>query len=318
MPFNKNGGIGYWFGNSNAGDLSIGVGATVALTADSEYTNLTLATNATLQTKGFRVFVKDTLTIAAGAKIENNGNDATNVTPGATLSNTVLGTGYAGGAVNAGGGMGLVGTTSSPTSIALGGGGGKGGRVGASFPGGGADWAGALGGAGRALYTKATSGSHFQPMVISYGYLITATPAILKVEGGGGGGGGGMNAMSSNAGGGGGGGGVVHIVASNIVIANGGSIQAKGGAGGHAANIDGNGAGGGGGGGGGVIIVVCNCISMADPATALNASGGTMGTSVNGGGITTEDGTYGTILIFSDSGNYEYNAALSTAPSSDI
>ena len=61
------------FGDGDDGDVT--TSGNVTLTRDMYYNNLTVATGHTITTDGFRVFVKEKLTINGTGKISANGGD---------------------------------------------------------------------------------------------------------------------------------------------------------------------------------------------------------------------------------------------------
>lgn len=305
MPFSKYGNISTWFGNSEGSLLPNPVVGTVSLTADTCVKDLTI--NGTLNTAGYRLYVRGTLTISAAGSILNNGSTPTapNFHLGAAgAAEAILGGGTAGGDGRTGGaGVGSTGTDNADEESSLGGKGGTGGQAGAQ--------AGGTGGLYyRVNWDGALAGNEMQPFLALYGYAMgvasgTLVPTIYKVWGGTGGGGGGADGVGCSGGGGGGGGGIIYIASPNIVIQNGGKIQAKGGAGGVATGAINN-AGGGGGGGGGVIILHTNRLEIADSTSAIDVTGGAGGTEYGTGNPGSSGGS-GSILIFSERGNYIYN-----------
>jgi len=74
-----------FFGDGSDGDVTI-VAGTTTLSKDMVYNNLTIQAGGILKPAGYRIFVKGTLTIAAGGSINDNGNDASGSTAGALLS----------------------------------------------------------------------------------------------------------------------------------------------------------------------------------------------------------------------------------------
>jgi hypothetical protein len=93
-----------FFGDGSDGDVTISSPTT--LTSDMFYNNLTV--NEDLNTGGYRIFVKGTLTIASGKKIYRNGNagdNGTNATDIYTAGDTSKGSGGVGGAALAAGSL---------------------------------------------------------------------------------------------------------------------------------------------------------------------------------------------------------------------
>jgi hypothetical protein len=257
------------FGDGSDGDVTLG--APTTLTRDMYYNSLNTGAFA-LNCAGYRVFVKETLTVAAGGSIHRNGNAAAAEVAGAALAAAMLGNSGAGG-------TGVSGNGAAGGAIAqcIGGAGGAGGTGN-----GGATTSGA---AGAATVPTATEPLPRALPVMLLGQYFTpgAAPDVLK--GGCGGGSGGGDGAANEGGGGGGGGGVVLIAANKIDIVATGSISAQGGAGaaGTAANC-----GGGGGGGGGGIILVYRALQNAGTITV---AGGALGAGVSNG----TDGTAGAV-----------------------
>ena len=248
------------------------------MTRDLYLDTATINTGITLNTGGFRIFVKTLLTLTGFARINYDGlaGSAGLVNGGgggaAALAAGTLGGSNAGGAGgNPGGGSGVSvaqGTNATDWRPGLGGAGGAG--------------VGAGGGNGGFSLSASANGSvnNFLAATV-YNLIVSGAVASLKLTGGGGGGGGGggNNAPTGGFGGGGGsGGGLIVVVARQI--AGTGSITARGGAGG--AGFAGGGGlacGGGGGGGGGLITVAIG--QGAFPTT--DVSGGLGGAGGNGG-----------------------------------
>jgi len=307
------------FGSGKDGDVTISADTT--LTSDMFYDNLTVDVTKTLNTGGFRVFVKGTLTlngtIARNGNAGGNGGSAVDInggsggTGGAALADgSIKGTiaGVNGGQGGAGGGnnpgnFGAAGSNGNDVAKSLGDNGvvgvsgGNGGRS-ATFP---AGNPGGSGGAGGTAGSQ-TGTVYNQPYSIVPAYnLYDELPAgdYLKSSAGsgasGGGGGGGGSSGSGGGGGGGGGsgspGGIVFLFAKTIIGS--GTISAVGGNGGNGGagrdGISGNGGGGGGGGAGsgssgGVIIFGYN----SKTAITVSAAGGSAGNVGNyGAGVGT-------------------------------
>ena len=260
------------FGPGTDGDKT--VAAPETLTSDKYYDNLTL--NDDLNANGYRIYVKGTLTRAAGKKIYNNGSaggvggDATSGTggaagaagtkaPGNSLPEGVAGmAGAVGANINSVGNNGVTGTSvASVLSPNNGSAGGNGGAT-TSGP------AGGTGGvAGVSTQTKSlpkTIGSCEKLIDVS-GSTVTAQRT--SAASGSGASGAAFNGVGDASGGGGGSGstgGIVYVCAYKIVSADAATmLQAKGGAGGNAGNgfaTTFGGSGGGGGGNGGAIILI--------------------------------------------------------------
>ena len=225
------------------------------LTADSHYNNLTVNPGVTIYTNGYRLFVRNVLTLGVGSIIQNNGGDATLGVAGTAAISTSFGTsgsGATGVATNNSG------TASTDLVNSLGGVGGFG------------------GGTSSSSTTGGRSGSAVLPIydVSKLTYGIFESPSY-SYFGGGSGGGSGDCLSGTISGGGGGGGGVCCIVAKYIVEPNCryAYIRALGGAGGAAT---GEGYGGGGGGGGVVILITKTSLNQLRNVI-LDTSGGIPG-----------------------------------------
>lgn len=237
------------FGDGSDGDVTII--SDTDLTRDMYYNNLTIASTKILSTKGFRIFVLDTLTNSG--YIENNGTDGSGVTKGIGGVAGTMGGGGDGATspeeAGGGGGGGGVVFISARTIVNTGGaiqanGGDGGDGIGTSGSGGG------------------TPGSGVNP----------------SAEGGDGGNGG------SSGGAGGGAGGTanasvgVRAIFMELVTANVGG----GGGGGCGGTLNLTGSGGGGGGGGGAVIIIYNAATF-DTEECLGGTGGAFHTSGNDG-----------------------------------
>jgi hypothetical protein len=260
------------YGTGVDGDVTIA--GTVALTRDMFYDNLTVSAGATLNPNGFRIFVRDTLTV--DGTVQRNGRSATvddgavATAPGAGV-NPVLGSGAAGGRTGHGfGGHDPVGVAGSSASWALGGAGGAGGT------------GSAAGGAGGPVLVPENGAYAFHDVVLALLGVAHYLNAFIAINGGGGGGGGGAYwAQYQATGGGGGAGGAVIVIAARH-LAGAGVISSRGGDGAPSLLAEdgvGYGGGGGGGGGGGVIVLVT---SDADTgAIMLDVSPGAGGPTLN-------------------------------------
>ncbi len=234
-------------GDASDGDVVIGADHTIG--GDRFYNDLTVNAGIRLDTAGYRVFVRGTLT--NNGYISNNGAPGAGAGAGAGGGAGTVGGGVAGGAGGAAGAAGTAGTT---LSASFGGSGGSGGTaVGAGGVGGTANQAGGTQGYLRDL-ASAVRG------ILQDGLLAT----------GGAGGGGGGGAVAGSGGGGGGGAGVCSIIARLIDNRN-GVIEANGGDG----FSVGAGFGGGGGGGGGGIVVLVGQVYGAGTVRANGGAGGT-------------------------------------------
>ncbi len=242
------------------------------LPRDMFYSSLTVNSGATLNTNGYRIFVRGTLTnngvISRVGNPGQNGNFGASASGGAALSNATssLGGSEAGGYAQL-----LSAINGGSLGNSLGGTGGYGGSGSGSSGGGG----------GVASAPTALQGGYRSLPSASVLRLVSAPWAF--VAGGGGGGGGGSSAVPGPiyvSGGGGGSGGGVMVISANVIVNN-GAIQANGGAGGNA--YAGGNPGGGGGGGGGVIVLIYNSYSGTGTKTVTGGAGGTgFGTGTNG------------------------------------
>ena len=281
--------LNFIFGDGSDGDVTISSDTT--LTSDKFYNDLTIDVTYTLNTGGYRVYIKGTLT--NNGTIHNAGGVGTDATDGGDAS---VGTGGSGGTKGTGGvaaGIGYYITTAAGKDGGNGGGGGgcpagagsagtaadvnttksylsddgKAGGTGGtggsgSCPVGGSGGAGgAAGTTTQATYISKTSVEN--QLGICFDDLTTLAKFSASGGSGGSGGGGGGASDSSNAKGGGGGGGagsgapggIVYLVARTMI--NTGTISAKGGdggiggTGGDAWTLTSNESGGGAGGAGG-------------------------------------------------------------------
>jgi hypothetical protein len=270
------------FGDGVDGDVVIAASAPIA--KDMYYNNLTINAGQALATAGFRIFVRNILTMAAGSSITGNGAAGTGAdgpgAAGAAAVGQTVGAGFIGAAPAPGPGFGagVAGTNATTTG---------GGAGGASGAGGGG--AGAAGGTATAP-TPAQGGPTAANVVRAMPNAVTtalagALVATLLRGGAGGASGGGSGAQTGA--GGGGGGGVVVVAARNIVGT--GTIEANGGAGG-AGSAAAN-AGGGGGGGGGFVLTVSN--GTLPVTLTTRALGGAAGAAGAGGGVAGAAGAAG-------------------------
>jgi len=255
-------------------DGSVAIGGNTTLVRTMYYDNLSIGGAGILNTGGFKIFVRNALTV--NGSINRNGNVG---------SNTVLSTGGAAGAALAsadlgGGGKGSAGANgatavgaiaaavvaTTPSLISgTGGGGGAGGAASAGSPAGGA--------------TGAGTANIFRPIRDLKTDLNLGIVVALGGSGGrGGSSGGGAGGNGGGGGGGASGGAVVAIFAKNINIAVTGSIRSLGGNGGNASAGIGNNAGGGGGGGGGCGGAVYMVFDTLTNLGSISAAGGTGGT----------------------------------------
>lgn len=299
------------YGDGSDGDVTISVDTT--LTRDMFYNNLTVNTGINLNSGGYRIFVKDTLTMSGTAKISRNGGNGTNAvttTPGngGTLAAGSLAGGTSGGngsaspsgdsatgltpsaASNLVSSLGVA-STSHSTTLA-----GKGGTNSSGT---------GLGGNNGGANTRSL------PMFVlnvinlinQIDYIIGTGIGYMQSSAKANGGGSGGNGYSSSGGsfgtGGAGGGGassggILFVAARNIVETANSRFEAKGGVGGNGGNgtdggVDGGTSRGGGGGGnggdggnGGVIILIY--LNRNGSSVNCDVSGGVGGTKGNHGG----------------------------------
>jgi len=303
------------FGNG-ANDVTISVDTT--LTADTYYNDLTINAGKILNTAGYRIFVKGTLTIngtisrngnngGSGSAGANNGGNVSNQgTAGAALSDgSVKGAvaGAAGGSGQGYGGTGEAVSNGSDVAKSIGSGGIAGTKGGA---GGDGAMTGDIGGtAGSKTGTVYNTINNIMAAYFLYDFF-PAGDNLKSSSGSGGSGGGGcsFNGCPGICGQGGGGagsgspGGIVWIAARIIVISATGVISANGGNGGNGGtggtddtgSYGGGGGAGGSGGSGGVIIL---CYVSLTNSGSIAASGGTAGTGGAGGTGTTHAGYTG-------------------------
>lgn len=291
------------FGDGSDGSATIS--SNTALSADKNYTNLTIQDGFTLNPNGFIIKVSGTLTFEGTGKIQyngSNGGDAVDASagvsgsPGAAAS--VDGVGYLKNVAGANGGTAVV-----AAGPAQGGAGDNGtaasvietNSLGSSGAGG--SNSGAGGGAAGSNGAETIAAS--VPTTWSQGYLESI---IRPAASSGGGGAGAITATSNERAGDGGAsgntGGIVVLFAKNIVTVNGNDyIQADGGDGGDggdAAIGAGSGAvGGGGGGAGGNGGIVFVAYSTKTGTGTVSVSGGTGGSGGVGAGTGANNGASG-------------------------
>jgi len=285
------------FGDGSDGDVV--VSTEINLTRDMFYNNLTVEDGGIINTKSFRIFVKDQFIKKPGGILRNNGNAGadgedgddtgnnlnTGGAAGATVASGSLPGGIASGAGGKGGDGAISGTAGSDAAKSLGtagSGGGGGGNAGGS----GAGSGGSGGSQTGTLYNIIKSFS-------SAYYLIDTLPSIisLTISAGSGGGGGGDNSVTDDRAGGGGGAGspagMIWIAANRMFIEGENEIQCNGGAGGAGGDAIGTNAAGGGGGGaggsGGVIILIYGDKTGTGTLSVAGGAGGAGGSGVAGG-----------------------------------
>jgi hypothetical protein len=281
------------FGDGADGDVTITAGTTT-LSRDMMYNNLTIQNAGILKPRGFHIYVKGTLTINAGGRIDDNGvAGGTGVSGGTALAN--VSTSSLGGGSGAGGagrtttGVGNPGATSSNCSAnALN-----------QQP---------LGGVGGAITSPAIAGGNAGP---APGPTIlqkwTSLPSMLTARlynasatwnGGSGGGGGALDLAgggTGTSGNGGSGGGIVWVAAKSIV--NNGSISANGGAGGNGVTVGSASAGGGAGGGGGLVGIWTTTTSSLGTVTANAGAVGTGSGTAPGAAVLGNAGCIGIVIL---------------------
>ena len=256
------------YGTGANGTTTISTNTT--LTGNIDYENLTVAAGVVLNTGGYLIRVRDTLTMENGSRIMGDGNSASGSNAGSAAVATFFGNGNQGtnGAV-----------ANSGNSAAVTGYGGRGGRGGAS----GARTAGTTGLVNAPADVNGGSKGHTQVLAL----LTGLTPGVQKLLSGTGGTGGGGDGASNSGGGGGASGRFLAVIAHRILVLDGtATISANGGNGANGATN----AGGGGGGGGGVAIVV-STYEQPEGLT-VEAAGGTGGLG-NGTGLNGNNGSAG-------------------------
>jgi hypothetical protein len=259
------------YGDGSDGDVDIGVGTTT-LTRDMYYNNLTVPVGGVLSTAGFRVFVKETFTLAGSVLCDGNAANLGVAGNGAPHRAGVgaLATFYQGG-VDGAAGISAANTNGNAASTSFY-------QMGGTGGGGGISGGGESGGGFGGLTPAATRGGfrHY-PDALELRSEIPADAGVVVLLGGGGGGGSGGNDASGGgniSGAGGGGAGVIGICARQLLIAATGLIRARGGNGGNATSGSGAGAGGGGGGGGGRITLIGDYLENLGSITAPGGNGG--------------------------------------------
>lgn len=258
-------------------------GSVYTLTRDIFPQTMTVNSGVTVNTGGYRIYVRGVLTIASTAIVGRPGNaGGTGNAAGAALAPHSVG---GSGAGAAGFTVGSGGNTGGSTNASYGGSGGNGGSTPTPRVAGTGGTATPLGADSGTV--RAAPGVHTG--VVLGGNSSTGSTTITIVQGGAGGGSGGCD-TSSNSGSGGGGGGVVLIAA--LSLANSGTITAAGGNGGNASGTQ---AGAGGGGGGGTILLTTTSSSVG----VTDVSGGTHGTAT-GSGTNGTNGSVGTVIAINN------------------
>jgi hypothetical protein len=260
-----------YFGDGSDGDVVLA--APLTLTRDMYYNTLDTATFA-VDLAGFRLFVRNTLTMGAGSIMQNNGDDGVAGAAGAGGAGGTLTAGGAGGA----GGVDVVGVAAADATAGAHRAAVDGGEGGTGEAGAGGD-----GGTSTALTATQT-----RPDTLPEAVLMRAFgPTPVAMTPGVGGGGGSGDTGTGTGGGGGGGGGMVMIAARIIVMNATAAIQANGGDGANA--VSGNSGGGGGGSGGAVSVIFSSFPALAQAVASGGAGGTLLGTGTNG--VAGGDGT---------------------------
>jgi len=291
------------FGDGEDGDVTISANTT--LTSDMYYNNLTIDAGVTLNTGGYRIFVKGTLT--NNGTIERNGNpggtggNATGSAGGAggtgasALSNGTLygGLGGANGGTGGSGSNAFPGDTGVNQSNSLASNGSSGGNGSSGLNGGNPG----VGGSGG-IATQTTQRINNYSFAVLFKKIDDNTLSFITTSASGGGGGGGTDANDYGGGGGGAGGsgGVVMIVAKNIT--NTGTISANGGVGGNGGNGEGQAGGGGGGAGGsgGVLVIIYEMLTNNGTIEAAGGAGGVIGAGGKNDGSPGNTGLAGKVI----------------------
>ena len=280
------GGTRAYYGDGSDGNVNV-VG-TLTLARDMFYSNLTVPVATTLETNGFRIYVKNTLTVAG--TIDNSGAAAVTNTGGAgTAGGTMFGGTAGANGVTATIASGAI-AGNNGTNQTLGGGnnsgrGGTGGLTGVA--------AGGVGGTQNVLVTS-FGDTRADPQTTVGAFIglnpvggVTSCPSVAGGTGGGSGAAGPVNPQSVSGGGGGAGG---PILICCRVLTGAGTIQANGGAG--AAGSAGNAGGGAGGGGGQILLTAGDRTAFTGTTTANGGAGGAgIGTGANGA-----NGAAGTVI----------------------
>ena len=302
-------------------DGDVVVSTSINLSRDMFYNNLTVEDGGIINTKSFRIFIKEQFTKKPGGIVRNNGSDGGDGGNGTAaggsgglagdaataVASGSLSAGVAGSAGGKGGAAGennaVVGVVGIDADKSLGSAGSGGGGGGSSD-----SYAGKAGGGGG---SQTGTVFNIPNSFFSSYYLIDSLPSIVALtlsagSGGGGGGGGSIGNPYGDAGGGGGSAspaGMVWIAANRMFIEGENEIQCTGGDGGNGGNAytpsarPGGGGGGGAGGDGGVIILIYGEKTGTGTISVAGGTGGTGGTGENSG-VTGGTGTTGkTYLI---------------------
>lgn len=289
-------------GDGSDGDVALTSGTTT-LTRDMQYNSLSVSGTAILETAGYRIFCKTTVSVdsSGGAVIRHNGNVGANAVAriagvgGAAVAGITVPAGVVGASGNDGangdaaGNNGATGTNKLLSIGVIGVVGGDGGAANIR-----------AGGTGGTAGTLSSSVNKVQtPAMAAFllDFQSGTVTACTGSSGSGGGGGGAANSGGQTGGGGGGAGasgGCVAIFANRFAFTGTNCIQARGGAGGNGGNgAGGSAAGGGGGGGGAGGQVILVGVTIPSTATTVSVSGGTGGTAGTGAIGTPTNGTTG-------------------------
>ena len=285
-----------FFGDGSDGDVVLGAGTTT-LVKDMFYNNLTIAFGDTLETGGFVVHVKGTLSVEG--TITRRGGPGGNATLG-PLAGGTAGTGYlAAGSLNSTSSDGGTGSAASSSGGTVG--------INPTYPGNVAR-GGKGGDAPPTGFNNPASVGPLTPWTAVNGDFRVLPWAMKALSSGGtsgvgsrvntaSGGTGGAGAQFTNqAAGGGGGGGGGYVVVSARLITGVGLITVEGGFGGNAVQMDGVSNGGGGGGGGGGVLVLVTNSTVITPTTIV--TGGFGGFGIGPQGLAGDPGGPGLLLAF--------------------
>ena len=296
------------FGDGSDGDVV--VSTEINLTRDMFYNSLTVEAAGIINTKSFRIFVKDQFIKKPGGVLKNNGNDGGDGVPSYNMIKSLGGNG---GAAVASGSLsgGLAGGKGADTESVIGSPGDAGAvaskSLGSAGSGGGGGGAGSYaGGAGGAGGSQTGTLYNIIKSFFSAYYLIDILPTVIALTisaGSGGGGSGGSDSLATYGGGGGGAGGtgaMIWIAANRMFIEGTSEIQCNGGNGGDGADAryysgsaNEGGGGGGAGGSGGVIILIYGEKTGTGTLQVAAGSGGAGGTGVVNNGAAGSGGAVG-------------------------
>ena len=296
------------YGAGFDGDVTISSNTT--LVRDMYYNNLTILLGFTLNTNGFKVYVKGTLT--NDGTIGTAGNNGTNgisfSSVGAGGATTAIAVSVTtpngeifinGGPAGTAGGAGYTGNGASSSAVAaasiylggLGGRGGTGGTGPSGTPG--------TGGLISSIYSSIDGKRYINAITESFWLGMYFPFCSISGSGGGAGAGGGAGTGGGSGGGGGSGCRGVNIHAFSLI--NSGTIRAIGGNGGNgsiATGLNAGGGAGGGGGGGGYMYLIYGSITNTGTITVAGGTGGLgiIGNGTGGTGANGSNGVAGTIV----------------------